>query len=47
MNFAPYFWNERDGTQISSHVKPLYMVEAPHTTLVISVLNSFTILLVV
>ena len=40
MNFAPYFWNERDGTQISSHVKPLYMVEAPHTTLVISVLNS-------
>ena len=25
MDFAPYFWNERDGEKISTQVKPLYL----------------------
>jgi len=40
MDFIPYFWNERDGEQISSHIKPLYLASKPETSIVVAVLNS-------
>jgi hypothetical protein len=40
MNFIPYFWNERDGEQISSHVKSLSVANKPETSIVVAVLNS-------
>ncbi|KHD05116.1 hypothetical protein PN36_25145 [Candidatus Thiomargarita nelsonii] len=38
MNFVPYFWNERDGEQISSHVKKLFLKNEPDV--VVAILNS-------
>ena len=40
MDFIPYFWNERDGEQISSHVKSLSVAHKPETSIVVAVLNS-------
>ena len=40
MNFAPYFWNERDGQRISSHVRPLYITTNVNTPVVTAALNS-------
>ena len=40
MNFAPYFWNERDGEQISSHVKTLALTSLKDAAVVIASLNS-------
>lgn len=40
MDFVPYFWNERDGEQISSHVKLLYLTDKASTSIAASVLNS-------
>ena len=40
MNFAPYFWNERDGEQISSQVKSLTLATKRDAWVVIAILNS-------
>ena len=40
MDFAPYFWNERDGEQISTQVKPLYVTTELDTSVVVATLNS-------
>ena len=40
MNFQPYFWNERDGEQISTQVKPLYFETDRAAQSVCSALNS-------
>ena len=40
MTFAPYFWNERDGEQISSHVKVLNLGGANDAEVVVAGLNS-------
>ena len=40
MDFAPYFWNEREGEQISAHVKPLYPTTELDAAVTVSVLNS-------
>jgi len=40
MNFVPYFWNERGGEQISSHVKSLYLADKADASIAASVLNS-------
>ncbi|HZU68416.1 MAG TPA: DNA methyltransferase [Ktedonobacteraceae bacterium] len=40
MTFAPYFWNERDGEQISSHVKSLLLSEKIDSDVVAGVMNS-------
>ena len=40
MNFAPYFWNERDGEQISSHVKTLALPTQEDASTVVAGLNS-------
>ena len=40
MDFAPYFWNERDGEQISTHVKPLYLATELDATITGATLNS-------
>ncbi|MDE0165952.1 MAG: Eco57I restriction-modification methylase domain-containing protein [Bryobacterales bacterium] len=40
MDFAPYFWNERDGEQISSHVKTLALASLDDRAAVIASLNS-------
>ena len=39
-NFVPYFWNEKDGEKISSHVKILTLSTEMEALTVISVLNS-------
>lgn len=40
MDFAPYFWNERDGEQISTQVKPLHLADRLDAAVVASILNS-------
>jgi hypothetical protein len=40
MDFAPYFWNERDGEQISTHVKSLKLGSKLDASVVVAVLNS-------
>ena len=40
MNFIPYFWNERDGEQISSQVKTLILAKNAMPEAVLAALNS-------
>ena len=40
MDFAPYFWNERDGEQISSQVKSLTLATNKDASVAIAALNS-------
>jgi hypothetical protein len=40
MTFVPYFWNERDGEQISTQVKPLYLTTKLEASVVAAILNS-------
>jgi len=40
MNFVPYFFNEKQGEQISSHVKSLMLRDSVDADVVIAVLNS-------
>ena len=40
MDFAPYFWNERDGEKISTHVKPLRLTTELDASVVAAALNS-------
>ena len=40
MNFAPYFWNERDGQKLSVQVKPLTFASEEYATVVVAALNS-------
>lgn len=40
INFAPYFWNEREGEHISTQVKPLYFSSALEASVIVAVLNS-------
>ena len=40
MDFAPYFWNERDGEQISTQVKTLSLVTEGDANAVVAALNS-------
>ena len=40
MNFAPYFWNERDGELISSHVKSLFLATETDASVTVAALNS-------
>jgi len=40
MNFAPYFWNERDGEQISTQVKMLSLKNQADASVVVATLNS-------
>ena len=39
-NFVPYFWNERDGEQISSHVKSLFLPTETDASATVAALNS-------
>jgi hypothetical protein len=40
MDFAPYFWNERDGEQISTQVKTLLLPNKANAAVVVAALNS-------
>lgn len=40
MDFAPYFWNERDGEQISTQVKTLHLPSKADAAVTVAVLNS-------
>ena len=40
MNFAPYFWNERDGEKIQVHVKSLDLITELDATVVMAAFNS-------
>ena len=40
MDFAPYFWNERQGEQISSHVKTLALPTQEDASTAVAALNS-------
>ncbi|OQZ01053.1 MAG: hypothetical protein B6D35_04405 [Candidatus Brocadia sp. UTAMX2] len=40
MDFAPYFWNERDGEQISGHVKSLNIKAKLDESVIVAILNS-------
>ena len=40
MDFAPYFWNERDGEKVSTQVKPLYLTTKLDAAVVTAALNS-------
>ena len=40
MDFAPYFWNERDGEQLSTHVKTLKFKDKTDAQVVVAILNS-------
>jgi len=40
MSFAPYFWNERDGEQISTQVKPIGLPSKIEASAVVATLNS-------
>ncbi len=40
MDFIPYFWNERDGEKISTHLKPLYLTTALEAAVVAATMNS-------
>ena len=39
-DFAPYFWNERDGQKLSVQVKPLTFASEEYATVVVAALNS-------
>ena len=39
-DFAPYFWNERDGEQISTQVKPLKFASRADAQVAVAALNS-------
>ena len=39
-DFAPYFWNERDGHKLSVQVKPLTFASEDYATVVVAALNS-------
>ena len=40
MNFAPYFWNEKEGEKISTQVKPVYLKTELDSLTVVAILNS-------
>ncbi len=40
MDFAPYFWNERNGEQISTQIKKLLLPNKADASVVVAVLNS-------
>ncbi len=40
MDFVPYFWNERDGEKMSTHIKPLYFRTDLDASVVVAALNS-------
>ena len=40
MDFVPYFWNERDGEKMSSHVKPLTFANETDASVTVAALNS-------
>ena len=40
IDFAPYFWNERDGEQISTQIKKLLLPNKADASVVVAVLNS-------
>ena len=40
MTFAPYFWNERDGEQLSTQVKTLYLATKVDAEVIAATLNS-------
>ena len=40
MDFVPYFWNERDGEGISTHVRSLYLIRELDITVIAATLNS-------
>jgi len=40
MDFVPYFWNERDGEQVSTQVKSLFLQSKVDASVVVGVLNS-------
>ena len=40
MDFAPYFWNERAGEQISTQIKPLHIPTRLDASVVVAILNS-------
>lgn len=40
MDFAPYFWNERDGEQVSSHVKSLPVLQTTDAAPIAAIINS-------
>ncbi len=40
MTFAPYFWNERDGEQLSTQVKTLYLATKLDAEVIAAALNS-------
>ncbi len=40
MDVAPYFWNERDGEQVSTQVKSLYLPSQLDASVVVAALNS-------
>ena len=40
MDFAPYFWNERAGEQISTQIKPLHITTRLDASVVVAILNS-------
>ena len=40
MDFVPYFWNERDGEQLSTHVKTLKFKNKADAQVVVAALNS-------
>ncbi|MCY4386960.1 MAG: hypothetical protein OXC18_07615 [Desulfurellaceae bacterium] len=40
MDFAPYFWNERDGEQISTQVKTIRLAGVDDASVAVAALNS-------
>jgi len=40
MTFVPYFWNEKEGEKISSHVKTFKVSTEVDATVIVTVLNS-------
>ncbi|WP_347723988.1 Eco57I restriction-modification methylase domain-containing protein [Lysinibacillus capsici] len=40
MDFVPYFWNEKDGVKMSSHVKPLHVKTIEDGAVVSAMINS-------
>jgi len=40
MNFTPYFWNEKDGEQISSHLKSITFKTEIDSLTIVAMLNS-------
>jgi len=40
MDFVPYFWNERDGEQVSSHLKTLKAKSSSDQQVIIGLINS-------